>query len=501
MKKACSLFLALCCLLGLLTGCSNGSGAGDKDTLTFLSWVRAETFDSSVGGSMDKSIMLALHSTLVALDGDGGIIPMLAESWEESEDNMFVTFKLRQDVKFHNGDPLTADDVIYSFDILYANTRSYTMQENIPTYEKIDDYTIRLGKVAPYAKIYEILAEQGYIYPKNYHSQDPEGYNNAPVGCGPYKFVSREADDSVRLEAFEDYFGDAPGFKNVIVKTPLEPASAVIALETGEVDLISHLPPTQAALVENNDKLTLVTTESSWSTHMLLLMGDPLYTDENLRKAIFHGVNPENAIKLSNEGIGSPAENLFAVRLMGDYAGTVENFVGYDPDLAKEYLEKSDYNGEEMVLSIMSNPALAESIQSDLKSLGINVSIEQLESSSWSTKMNKGEIQITEIELGTNAMSVQDFLSILSSSMPTYGENMAPSQEFDELVASLPTITDNDEQRAATIQALNILYDRTVTVPIYDSTFNYSYGPDVEYDCEVSASTYNFYLARVMPAK
>lgn len=501
MKKTFSLALVVLAMLGLLSGCNqNGSGTTKKDTITFISFMRNENFDPVSGQSIEKTAMHSIFDTLVAFAPDGSIVPMLAESWEESEDGLSITFKLRQNVKFHNGDTFTADDVIYTFDNMFTQPYYYTVASEFGGYEKIDDYTVQIDKAAPYSKMLELLAEYSYIVPKEYHSKNPANFTNAPVGAGPYEFVSLGEDDSVTLKAFEDYYGDAPGFKNAVIKAPLEPANMVIALETGEADMLSALPTAQASLVEANDELTLVT-ESGWSCNTVLLMQEPFKSDSNLRKAIFHGVNRENAIMLGNEGIGTPSVDMLAERIMGEYSGTIKNFTGYDEALAKEYLAKSNYNNEELVLTIYGNAPLAESIQSDLNSIGLNIKIEQLDRNSWSTKLRGGEIQMTIVELGGDTLAPASMMSFFSTANQNYGCHMASNDEFEQLLSDMPAMRNKSELDAATTRMFEIAYDMANIVPLFDASFNYSYGSDVIYDCPVSAPTYVFYLARVMPAK
>ena len=471
-RRLLVLALALACVLSLFAGCGQNAASGEgKDTVTFLSYIKSESFDPTTGLALDKSVMHCLHDTLVAFSPDGDFIPMLAESWEEAEDGMSITFHLRDDVTFHNGDPFTADDAVYTLDTMLSNPRNAVYQDYFNGYEKVDDYTICIYKKAPYTKLLVALAEYAYILPKEYHSSNPEGFDEAPVGCGPYQFVSKETDESVRLTAYEGYYGDAPGFANVVVKPPLEPANAVIALETGEVDLISNLPATQTTLIESNDELTLVT-EESWSVQMLLLMQEPLKSDINLRKAIFHGISRDNAIKLGNEGVGTPSVDLFPARVMGEYAGILEDFVGYDEALAKEYLAASNYSGETLTLTIFENAPLAQSVQADLNKIGINVELEQLDINNFSTKMGGGELQISLLAMGSDLQAAEDLMLPFTSSYPTYGSNMAASEEFDQLVSQMPGETDAAARRELVDQAMQIMYDMANIVPLYDTTYN-----------------------------
>lgn len=493
-----ALLAALACTLSLLAGCGQSDGGG-KDTLNFIALLKCETLDPTAGLTAEKTVMHAMYDTLVAYGPDGDFVPMLAERWEESEDSMSITFYLRQDVTFHNGDPLTADDVVYSYETMIQAPNNYYITDYIGGCEKVDDYAVRFDKAAPYSKLLAIMTEYIMIIPKAYHSADPDGFGQAPVGCGPYQFVSKEVDDSVKLTAYEVYYGGEPGFPNVTVKAPLEDASKVISLETGEADMVGYLSAAQTLLVEANKDLTLVQ-EESWSAQTLMLMGEPLASDENLRKAIFHGISRDSAIKLGSEGVGTPSENMFSERIMGEYAGCVEDFVGYDEALAKDYLAKSNYNGEDLTLSIYGNAPIAESIQADLNKIGINIKLEQLDMNSWATKLYSGEIQMTFAEMGNDILSAEDFMLLLSASDPTYGCHMASSDEFEQLMEQIPKETDAAARRELVVRAQQICYDVANIVPLFDVMLNYAYGPAVVYDYPVSASAYLFYLNKVMPA-
>ncbi len=501
MKRILALALSLLLLLTALTGCQSAD-TGPSDTLTFITSGQAsENFDPILGLAVDFTVAHALYSTLVDYGPEGEIIPNLADEWEEADDDMSVTFHLRDDVTFHDGTPLTADDVIYSLEtIVNSPLFMWVGTDTVAGFEKVDDYTVRIDKVAPYVKLFETLAEYGFILPKEYHSQDPDAFDQAPIGSGPYKLVSKEADNSVILEAYDGYFGDEPGFKNVVVKAPLEPANVVIALETGEADFAPELPATQAALVEANQDLTIVRPDIAWRSNMILLEGDLLSNDENLRKAIFHGINLENAVTLGNEGVGEPATELFADFIVGDYAGTIENYVGYDEALAREYLEKSNYNGEEITLTISSNPALAESILSDLGKLGINIAINQLDSNDYYAKMYDGSLQMVLTFLGSNVDSLISLLDYFTSTNEFYGQFMVCDEEFDQLLAAAKAEPDEAAREELTRQAYQRLYDLACVVPLYDVTSNYSYGPDVTYDYPISAVAMFYYLDKIMPA-
>lgn len=500
MKKASLLTLFLLVAMLILAACGqgadNGAATDEKDSFTFVSFMTTETLDPTSGIDIDKPVAHAIYDTLVCFAPDASIEPMLAESWTESDDGMSVTFNLRHGVKFHNGEEMTADDVIYTFDTMLEKPQYFKLVDYIKSYEKIDDYTVRFEKTAPYVKIFNVMAEHSYIVCKSAHEADPASYEVTPIGTGPYTFDSFDVDDSVKLKAFEDYWGEPAAFEYAIVKPYMDPATCVVALETGEIDMALWLPVAQTALVESNPDLTLVTEENSWSVNSLLLMGDILNNDINLRRAIFHGINPENAIKLGNDGKGVPSKNLFADRVMGDYAGIID-FVGYDEQLARECLSQSNYKGEDIYLAFYDGVNIAESIQADLKALGINIKLEQLSANDWSTKVYGGEVDIAMAEFGGNMWSVEDGMTLYSQRNASYGVHMAKNDEYEALLDAIAAETDADARRDLVKQAQQTLYDMATMVPLFGATFNYAYGPNIKYDYTCSAPTYVFYLGKV----
>lgn len=135
---------------------------------------------------------------------------MLAESWEEADGGMSVILHLRDDVTFHDGSTFDADDVIYFFDKGMEGKFATRITPYVASYEKLDQYTVKLTKPNIYTNVLAFLVEHAYIIPKEAHSADPEGFNQHPIGTGPYTFVSEEADGSIILKAYDNYYGEAP---------------------------------------------------------------------------------------------------------------------------------------------------------------------------------------------------------------------------------------------------------------------------------------------------
>lgn len=502
-KKMLSTVLAVALVMGMMTGCgsSKKDSAENKETAIVLSSTKSENFDPYAGISTDTMVTKAIFSSLVNYGPEGEIIPDVAESWKESEDGMEITFKLREDIKFQNGDALTADDVVYTFDTIYASETMSWLSDDIAYCKKVDDYTVTLGKTTPVSRIYENCIEFVYILPRDCRESDVAGFDAAPIGCGPYKLVSKEADDTVKLETFEEYFGDAPGFKYVDVKPAIDPANAVIGLQTKEIDLIPNIPATQAQLLEDESDLTHVSRSDGYGMNNLLLMGDVFRDDPNLRKAVFHAVNRENAIILGNEGVGEIPKDMFSTRVMGEYAGAVDMTL-YDLELAKDYLAKSKYNGQTITITICENAPLAEAVLTDLGQIGIKAQIEQLDMNDYYAKMYDGNTEITMTTMGSDVLSVPAMLYMFTQEYIWYGGIMTNNPQLDEIVLKVyrNKLEEGDDIDKLNIEAYKIFYDMAEWVPLYEKTGNYSYGPNVVYEYPISAITEVYYLAKIMPA-
>ena len=499
MKKSLSMMLLVAMLLTSLAGCqqaqtastaqSAASSAGatassesglKKDTLNVVGETLTETLDPITrNGNIDRFVKAALYDYLVRFGDDAEVIPCLAESWTDLDDNLTVEFKLREDVKFHDGSDFTADDVIYSIDLVMSDeTMTTTYETYIADYKKVDDYTVQITRPASYVDLVGFLTLQIPIVPKAVYAADPEGFGANPVGTGAYKFVSQEADGSVKMVANGDYFLGVPDIENLVIKTPLDSSTAIVALETGEVDLIFNVPTAMLSTLEKNDSIETIT-ETTFSS-IVLNIYKLSNADLNLRKAIYHGINRQNAIAIATDGLSEESTNILSTKAMGAYAGAVE-YVGYDEALAKEYLEQSSYvPGTPLVLSCNAAYALAaQSVQADLAKIGITVEIEQLDMNTWRSKLIKGELEMGISNFGTYGFGPVTVLQYLLPTNVSFGKNMDSSPEFEEVMAKLEKATDAAEIDELIVEGLTLRDDLDTLFSLYDLTSTLAYSKEI----------------------
>jgi peptide/nickel transport system substrate-binding protein len=367
----------------------------------------------------------------------------------------------------------------------------------------VDDYTVKFTAATPSANVLSTLALMSFIVPKAARSADPAKFEANPVGSGPFKFVSRGSDGTATLEANADYFGGKPAFAKLVIKPPVEPSTAVVALQNGEVDLVQNIPPSQIPIVEGDKNLELVQ-QPGWSFYGLALMGPEMRDDPNLRKAIYHGIDRQKLVDVALEGIGQPANDVFNPKLMGASAEAVKDWVGYDEALAKDFLAKSNYKpGTKLTLTIMAqDAAMAQSIQDDLKKLGIDLEIEQLDVNGWSDKVMKGTAQMTTVQFGgVGESDPTSMLSLLSKTYPYLGKDMFTTDEFEALVAKIKAEPDAAKRAEMAKQAIQMQYDFANLVSLFDSVQNFANSRSVTGIDPISAATTIYYPGEFKPAQ
>jgi len=186
-------------------------------------------------------VMYAIHDAMAKAMPGSSAAPSLAESWQASPDGRVYDFTLRKGVKFHNGDPLTADDVKFSFD-RYRGAAAKTLKERVAAVETPGPFQVRFRLKNPwpdFMTFYTAASGAGWIVPKKYVEKvGDEAYKKAPVGAGPYKFVSFSPGVELVMEAFEGYWRKTPSVKRLVFKVITDESTRLAALMRGEIDIV-----------------------------------------------------------------------------------------------------------------------------------------------------------------------------------------------------------------------------------------------------------------------
>lgn len=378
MKKLFCLLLTCIIILGL----SPALAKKEDNTLVVGLSLEPITFDTfeAVTDQRDVPVLYNVYDTLVRVDADGTIQPHLAKSWEVSDDGLDYTIHLEENVYFHDGTHLTAEDVKFTIDGVKDTSNGTSLLLNLESCEIIDDFTVRCHLSAPFASFMMGFASRvGSIYCKSYYEKNgSDCLQDAPMGTGPYIFSERIPGDQIVLKRNENWWkGDVP-IETVILKTIVEPNTQIIALESGEVDLLLNPEVSYLTRLDESRGVTWSYGTSSGQEMLYFTEVSTWGGNENFRKAVQAAVDKEEVLLAVMEGLSYVLD----ISMPYTYAGAPDPAdcytVPHDPEKAKEYLAASGYNGEEFKVLVNTGTAaesIAKVVQGQLQEYGINMTI------------------------------------------------------------------------------------------------------------------------------
>jgi peptide/nickel transport system substrate-binding protein len=427
-------------------------------------------------------LLYALHDGPVRPLPGQKMGPSLAESWSESPDGLVYEFKLRRGLKFHNGDPITAEDVKFSFE-RYKGASAKDMQARVQQVEVVDPLIVRFHLKEPwpdFLTFYGTTATAaGLVVPKKYLTQvGEEGFRKHPIGAGPYKFVSHTPGVEVVLEAYTGYWRKVPFIKRVVMKSVPEGTTRVAMLKKGEADIAYALDGPEAEDVRRDPRLSLVATRhASMFWIEFADQWDPKspWADKRLRQAVNHALNRKGINEAACLGFCPPA-GVIVPRVM-EFALQVEPPV-YDPARARKLLAEAGYPKGFDAGDLVPIPPFfttAEASVNDLNAVGIRVTMRPTERAtflaSWRDKKLRGLFLTAVGNAGNAASRVESF--IYSKGSYAYGGY----PDIDDLFLQQARERDvrKREQLLHRIQQLTI--DRAMFAPIMDLRALMGIGP------------------------
>lgn len=320
------------------------------------------------------------------LNGDVNV-PHLASSWERVTDTV-LELTLRNDVTFHNGEPFTADDVVFTFERLFSAAEDGPLVEagtyfaTFESVEKIDDFTVRITTKAPDPVLLNRLASwASWIVPKNHiETVGQDEFQRTGMGTGPFKFASFTPDNELVLERYDGFWGDLPPVKRIVFRVIPEVAARVTALVNEEVQLITNVPPDQVETLSGNDNVEIRDVVLS-NIHVLVYnTNQPALQDKRLRQALNLGIDRQLLIDTIWNGTAR-AKHGHQFEEYGALYNADRPLTAYDPDRARQLVEESDYNGELIPYQTMAGyytnaDQAAQAIVPMWQDIGINAEVQ-----------------------------------------------------------------------------------------------------------------------------
>ena len=347
---------------------SGSKGTSSKDTLIIATAnetpsVTTNLHNATAGDYINQMTHEGLFTSSVDLTPQ----PALAESYEIVSDTEWV-FKLRQGVKFHNGQEVKAADVKASLELCKESPQVSQYGDAVESVEVIDDYTVKITTNGPHSGLLTDLSHHGNaILPADLIASGHD-FNKEPIGTGPYKFVAWNKGESIELEANEDYWGGAPAIKHVTWKIIPEGSSRTMALEAGEVDMIIEVESTDLSRLQDNPDIVTVNEPGTGHNWVMINNEKAPFDNVDFRRAIDAAVDKNAVVQVALNGQGSVSDSM----LPECFPGVVtDGAPTYDPEKAKEYLAASGLSPAECTFSIICSDdtklRAGQVIQSSLK--------------------------------------------------------------------------------------------------------------------------------------
>ena len=412
-----------------------------------------------------------IYETLIERDNETlELKPLLADSWEISEDKLTYTFKIREGVKWHDGTPFTSADVVFSYKTIMnpkvdaPQLRSY--YQEIRDVEAIDDYTVKFTYARPYFLALEFCGGMP-IVPKHIFEEGDFNTNPAgrkPVGTGPFKFVKWTTGREVVLEKNPDYWGEKPHINRIVFRIITDSSVALQVLKRQELDVAS-LSPIQWEKQTNSPDFEKHFDKFSYFTPNYSYIGwnskRPFFADKRVRTALTHLVNRELILEKVMYGLGAIVTNPFYIN-SPEYDKSIEP-IPYDPKAARKLLEEAgwvdhdrdgirDKDGVKFSFEFLipggseTGEKIATILKEELNGIGINMTIRKTEWAVFTTRLN--ERNFDAVTLAWSMGIESDPYQIWSSTQAESGSNFIgfKNAEVDRLIETARKEFDKDKR-------------------------------------------------------
>ena len=474
--------LVVVCLAG--AGCVRSAPPPDPNVITVAVRNPPNNLNPLVANDETSTRVAQLvFSSLTDLGDDLRARPTLAESIENPDPLTWVV-KLRRDVKFHDGQELTAEDVVFTFGKLLEPgfvspyKAAYQM---LAAVRATDDYTIEFKLKQPFVAFAEQLTTPSVV-----PAHAAESLSVRPIGTGPYRFVRYDTDDQVVLAAFDEHFDGAPSNAGVILKVIPDDTMRGLELRKGSVDMVINLlPPDIVHQFEESGELQVRRSLGLDFMYIGINMQDPVLADRRVRQAIGYAIDRQAIVEHLRRGLARVAMGPLLPPQVWAFEPDVAQFA-YDPERAKRLLDEAGYsdpdgdgplprlrlsfkvsNAEEFVLQ-------ATVIQQDLRRVGIDADLRSYEFATFFADVIKGNTQLWAMQWVGGAVADPDMLRRVfhSQQAPPGGFNRGRyrNPEVDRLLELAAGSLDENDRRKYFSDAQKILADDAPYIPLWNRT-------------------------------
>lgn len=430
MRKYIYLLLAV-----VLVGCADKKPSGPRQSLTVGIESNPISLDPRMAvDAVSSHVIQCIFNGLVRKDENSRLVPDLALRWETPDDQTYI-FHLKEDVRFHSGDLLDAEDVKYTYDSIRdpeLKSPKAESLEKIDSIEVLGPNTVKFHLYEPFAPF--LINMTIGIVPRNVAEKSGTDFAFHPSGTGPFKLQSWKQDQEVELTSFGNCFSGPPRLKRLVFKVVPENTVRVLELEKGSVQLIQNLiPPELLGRIKEKDTLKIIKKPGSTYAYMGFNLEDSILQKKAVRQAIAYAVDRESIIKFILGSMAKPAGGILS-KANWAYEKDVDVYQ-FDPDKARQLLDKAgfpdpDQDGPAPRFTLTYKTSqneqsrrVAEVIQEQLAKVGIGISIKSYEWGTFFADIRGGNFQLYTLKwVGITDPDIYYYI-FHSASIPPEGAN------------------------------------------------------------------------------
>ncbi len=481
--------IVLSLLIPALSGLLTPVGAAPEGQMIWAAhvtlaprWLDPAETESAITPFM---VLYAIHDAMVKPMPAGLTTPSLAESWTMSPDGLTYEFILRSGVKFHNGDPVTADDVKFSFE-RYRGGAAKLLKDRVKEVQVVDDRRVRfhLREAWPdFMTFYGTTATgAGWVVPrKHVEKVGDEAFKKAPIGAGPYRFVSVSPGIELVLEAFEGYWRKVPSVKRLILKSVPDETTRAAALKRGEVDIAYFLGGPVAEDVRRTPGLRLMAVRTNAVFFLdFVEQWDPKspWHDRRVRLAASVAVDRKAVNEAEFLGFSGLTGNIVPRHM--EFALPIDPHP-YDPKRARQLLVEAGYGNGFDAGDLTPNPpyfSMAEAVSTYLGAVGIRTRIRTMERAAFLTAWREKKLRGIVLGVQGAGGNAATRIEALATRGGMYAHGVLP--EVEDLFQRQARELDRKKREELLHQIQRILHDQVVFAPIWENGFIRGVGPRAE---------------------
>lgn len=454
-----------------------------RDDLKFAFVAESKELDpAKTSDTLTYIVLSQVFDTLVRIEPDGSISPWLAESWSVSQDGTEALFSLRQGVQFHDGAPMTAEDVVFSLNRAIASPQAQKFTAVFSKAEKVDDATVRVILPNPYAPFLYCIGNPCMgIVSEAAVEKFGDDFGRNPIGTGAYQYVDWVSGERMTLTRNDDWWRGTPAIKDVTLRFITDASTAAISLEKGEIDALFKPSTNDREALMNNPGLTYYEWPSALAYHVSFNNGaNSVFQDRKLREAVSYALDPEAILIGGLNGVGEVLEFMAPPSAFGYDPGFRQN--PYDPEKARRLLEEAGYPTDgSLKIRIRTNEssnyaAPCEVVQEQLRQVGITATVDKLERATYLDEVTRNFDYDLSFYVITALIPDADYTMYtrLHSSMLGAGNNFTQTDipALDEVLDRARTSQDEDERRALYTRAAQITKEHATLIPICTGRYN-----------------------------